>query len=124
MPVVVPKRARSDKHLVFCHETRQKVLEGTRRYVAMFVVGDFDLPEARTFAGLVLDDALLPPKAQEYFRNPVCCRSSAWTVLDERDHPPTLRHAIDNFSRVEYTDAYTFQIPTHEIEGVLGTHSS
>ena len=111
MPIALTDdRAAEDKYLIIAGESAIRY-EGMQRYLILFLRGDFTLEEANAFVSAAFDDIEIP-RAAEYFRQDMEVVQSMGFSVDA-GLPEKLQHLVDNYSVLEYTSSYDFNLLCH-----------
>ena len=125
-------RCENEKFMVICHPTEHHVRKLQpplpsyfRRYIAIFLKGDFDKEEADNFFIDFIDEpegrAL---DARLYFRNidGMAVKSIGWSIsLKEMLKKDDLGYIQDHFSVSEFVDKYTYYLASHIVHRALQT---
>ena len=117
MPIALDSEPLATRHAVVC-QTGQRLDDvdpmfvGKTRYVVIFIVGNFTLEEANAFALDTFDNVAVSNHAF-YFRDSPWIHTVAfsWTSV-----PADMQYVVDNFSTVDFVDAYTFYLTRHMTE--------
>ena len=117
MPIAVDSEPLATRHVVVC-QTGQGLddidprLAGKTRYMMIFILGNFTLEEANAFA-LDTFDSVTVCNRDFYFQDSPKIHTvpfSSTTV------PADVQYVVDNFSTVDFVDAYTFYLTRHMTE--------
>ena len=117
MPIAVASEPLAIRHVVVC-QTGQRLdhvdpmFVGKTRYLVLWIVGNFTLEEASAFA---LDnfDSVTICNPELYFLN------TPWIHIipfSSTSVPADIQYVVDNFSTVDFVDAYTFFLTLHMTE--------
>ena len=117
MPLEPQASAQDEKYLVLAGESDLQLWWGIpRRYIILFLKGDFTIDEADAFAVAAFHGQEEIPPIEEYFReDSVDAYSMGVSVIDEL--PRKFAYLLSNYSVLEYTSSYDFNLFCH-IHGV------
>ena len=114
MPIAVDSEPLATRHVVVC-QTGQRLDDidprfvGKTRYMVIFIVGNFTLEEANAFA-LDTFDSVVVPNRDLYFED---CPGMNTVAFSTTSVPIDVQYVVDNFSTVDFVDAYTFYLTRH-----------
>jgi len=119
MPLALDSWLPAIRHVVVCQAGQRLddadpmlMFEGNTRYLAIFIAGNFTLDEANAFAVDTFDKVAISNR-NFYFRDPPWLHTMAFSCPTV---PEDIQYVVDNFSTVDFVDAYTFWLTRHMIE--------
>ena len=117
MPIAIDSEPLATRHVVVC-QTGQRLDDvdpmfvGKTRYLVIFIAGNFTLEEANAFAIDTFDKVAVSNR-DFYFQNSPWIHTVAFSSTSV---PADMQYVVDNFSTVDFVDAYTFYLTRHMTE--------
>ena len=117
MPIAVDSWLPATRHVVICQAGQRlddvdPMFVGKTRYLLIFIAGNFTLEEANAFAIDTFDKVAVSNR-NFYFRNSPWIHTVAFSCPSV---PTDIQYVVDNFSTVDFVDAYTFYLTRHMTE--------
>ena len=117
MLITVDSWLPATRHVVVCQAGQRlddvdPMFVGKTRYLAIFIAGNFTLDEANAFAIDTFDKVAVSNR-NFYFRNSQWIHTVAFSCPTV---PADIQYVVDNFSTVDFVDAYTFYLTRHMTE--------
>ena len=109
MPITVDSAPLATRHVVVCQtglrlDDMDPRFVGMTRYQVIFILGNFTLEEANAFALDTFDNVFVSNR-DFYFQNSPGIHT---VTFSSTSVPDDIQYVVDNFSTVDFVDAYTF----------------
>ena len=117
MPIAVHSEPLSPRHVVVCQsglrlDDTDPRLVGKTRYMIIFILGNFTLEEANAFALDTFDNVAVHNR-DFYFQDSPKVHTVAFGSTRV---PADVQYVVDNFSTIDFVDAYTYYLTRHMTE--------
>jgi len=103
----------SSRHAIICQSATSFCQDHAKiRYIIIFIIGNFTLDDANSFAIEAFDSKVIPDKDM-FFENPPDVCSTAFSAVKV---PQSLECIVNNFSTMDFIDEYTFHLLYHSAD--------